>query len=170
MAIACCYELRTLPGLGETLVTTRQIESGELVLSEEPLVTATQAHELPSALLEAYDDADDLDFVLADVCAAHTFSRAHDESRQRLLRDCCGAEACSDADHQIIRSARAAARWCAEHDVACAAIPKEDLERALVVFELNGFGQLADGRTNGATAIFPLGSKFSHRCLAPNCW
>lgn len=169
-ASAAAFELRTLPGLGETLVATRQIESGELILSEEPIVIATQTHELPPALLEAYHDTEGSDFLVADVCVAHAFARAQNGSRLKMLRGCCGAEGCSDADHQIIRSARSAARWCAEHDEACAAIPTEDLERALVIFEVNGFGQLADGRTNGATAIFPLGSKFSHRCLAPNCW
>ena len=164
------YELRTLTGLGETLVATRPIAMGELVLSAEPLIIATEP--LPPELQDTFEDSDedgDLDFVLADVSVAHAFARASADERAHILQVCCGAEACSEPGHQIVTSARSAAVWCARHDAACASLTIAELERALVIFELNGFGQLADGKTNGATAIFPLGSKFSHRCLAPNC-
>ena len=43
------------------------------------------------------------------------------------------------------------------------------MARALCVFDLNAFGYLDDGRTKGATTLFPLAAKFTHRCLRPNC-
>ena len=161
------YELQTWDGLGETLVTTRAVQVGELLLSEAPLLIA--ARELPEALVGLFEEEAEANFVLADVQVAYAFARAPSHDRELLLRKCCGHEACSEPEHSIIQSSRHAAEWCSKHDPACAVIPLDDLERAIVVFELNGFGQLADGLTDGATAIYPLGSKFSHQCLRPNC-
>eukprot|EP00966_Prymnesium_polylepis_P232644 5380542-Prymnesium_polylepis.1 len=44
----------------------------------------------------------------------------------------------------------------------------DDLVRLLIAFALNAFGMLADGKTGGATSLYLLGSKFSHRCLNPS--
>ena len=52
--VADAYELRSVPGLGRTLVALRDIEPGVLLLHEVAHIIATPLHRLPRPLRKKY--------------------------------------------------------------------------------------------------------------------
>ena len=156
------------PQLGRTLEALRHIAPGELILSELPLLIASSARALPSAMRRKYQAAAGSgDFNLDDLLIMHAFARASDPVRRRVLHGFC-AEECCPPDHPLVVSAQQTATFCQLHDPAAAALPAAELLSAAMVFSLNAFGYLADGTTGGATTVFWAASKFTHRCLRPN--
>jgi hypothetical protein len=154
---------------GRALVATAPIRPAELVLSETPALVATAPRALEPPLRRLYQaGADSLAVALTDLLILHAFARAPRRLRDAISSECCGVEALPSGDHSILDGARRAADWAAANDPACAALPLSELVHALVVFDLNAFGMLNDGRTGGRSSLFLLGSKFTHRCLRPN--
>ena len=152
-----------LPGLGRTLVATRTIPKGTLLLHEKPLLQSVRElpRDLMIATLDAGDDAPEPDTLRR----AHAFALASPEVQDRFLTECCGEEGFDDDDNEDILDARKCAQWCVQHDAACASVPPERLARALCIFTQNSFA--SDHGVGSAVHLH--GSKWSHRCLSPNC-
>ncbi|KAL1521413.1 hypothetical protein AB1Y20_021077 [Prymnesium parvum] len=161
--------LREVPTLGSTLVARRPLPAGALLFREAPLLSASPLRAIAPPLRATYQQgAAQLGLHLDDLLVAHAAARAAASVRAAALAAFCSVEACG-ASHPLARSAALTAEWCVAHDAEWARVgmAREQLERLLVACALNAFGYLADGRTGGATSLYLLGSKFTHRCIDP---
>ena len=113
-------DMRQIPGLGRTLVATRPIAAGTVLLSEFPLLMSVR--ELPRDTLQAVLDADTSAPHADTVKNAHAFLRAPEATQELFLRECCGEEGFEDSEHSFIIEMREGANWCVRHDPACAGV------------------------------------------------
>ena len=121
--------LVNIQGLGRTFVASRNIAPGELLLRERPHLVASDLTTLPSSLRRAYErGADELSMDIDDLLIVHAFCRAPESVRTTALTECCGAEACCSAKHDIVGTARTVAEWCRSHDDKCSQLPMADME------------------------------------------
>jgi hypothetical protein len=158
---------------GRTLVATRAITVGTLLVRELPLVLAEST--LPRDTMMALLEADLADAGMVDSARfVHGFLRADVETQEVLLRECCGEEGfgsgahilgCATSEMRKVADERACAEWLVQHDPHCANASPERLARALCIYVQNSF-PANNGLSGSVHAVL---SKMAHRCLRRNC-
>src|ERR1043165_4134246 len=144
---------------GYGLYATRDFESGEIVLSEKPLINV---HILSSKRDRAFACTYEID--LSVFSTFKTFFDASPEIQNVILNDFyLPPQDQLDSAWSTIGSTNIdkIIKTCIERVEAWAGIPEETFRKVFMVFTLNSHSFCSDG-----SAIFKFGSKMNHSCEA----